>query len=230
MRRLFLLVAFILVMTISVNAQKGTWHVGTTGLSIGNSVAESQFSPITGFAVGTTRATTHYMSYQEGGTVYRYAFITDYDVKSFGLSPEVSYFINDNIVAGLGLMFKHTSTKEKYSENKEKIAFTTLGVSPYLRYIFHTSGNLKMYAQFGGAYAKNEVNEDGGNVQCYWNVGVLPGISYNLSERFVINASYGFLGYESLEDDAMVSNVPESSGFGLNLNTNSLRFGFTIKI
>ena len=90
-------------------------------------------------------------------------------------------------------------------------------INPYARYTFYRTGNLSLFADAGFAYAKLE---QAGYDAKGWEVGIDPGIAYNLSEKFSITAKFGYLGYSDIE---------ESKKFGLSLDNDisfSLYYSF----
>ncbi len=214
-----IMMATLALCVAGVSAQKGTMYLGTTGVSLGLN-GDDNFTPITGFTFGTDESNQYLGLDDDLEPVYG-------DVKtknmSVGLAPEIGYFVSDNLAIGAALMFKYSTTETEDADNK--VATTTFGISPYARYYFLTSGKFKMYGQAGFTYASSNTDVDGSKATNYLNVGVLPGVSYNLSDRVAINATYGFLGYDSYNDKNTDS---KESNFGLTLDMSSLRFGFSV--
>ena len=100
------------------------------------------------------------------------------------------------------------------------------GINPYARYFAISKGNFGFYLQGGVSYVSY-----GDDVHLYQNiddeeyllikntfyVGINPGISYKLGERFRLTAAFGNLGYTHYGEDL--------SRFALNVDMSSLRFG-----
>lgn len=180
--------AVMVLSVMSVSAQKGTWYLGTSGINLIS--GDGAIHKITGFSVYDP----------EGGE----------KLTTFGLAPEVGFFVSDNIALGLGAFYSHAKSGDA--------KMNTFGVNPYARYYFYTNGNFKAYGQFDVLYASQKPK--GGSSIAAFSIGARPGISYNLSNNVAINATYGFLGYEDVEDSV--------SSFGLSLDASALQFGFTI--
>lgn len=196
-----IMVAIVALGALSVNAQKGTWYLGTSGLgTIANDVGV--YGPMTG-VVST--------DYKNTGTDLR-----------FGLAPEAGYFVDDNFAVGLGVFY----TFSKFSpdaDGAEDEKCNTFGVNPYARYYFLNSGNFRLYGQLGFVYSSSDPDIDNADSTDYLEFAVRPGISYNVSDRFAINATFGALGYSQEKEGDY-----KESTFGLNLDMSSLRFGFTV--
>ncbi len=203
----FFTLAIVLLAAVTVSAQKGTFYLGTSGMNpfayaVENSAEATKpftFSPMTGFSSLET----------EEGT----------KLTNWGLAPEIGYFVTDKLAVGLGLFYT-SSCYDLNEEGIDKLTLNTFGVNPYVRYHFIAKGAFKMYGQADFIYASAKQDADGAESTDFFSVGVKPGVSYNLSDCFAINATFGNLGYEDMKDTY--------SRFGLNLDMSSLKFGFTV--
>ncbi len=202
----FLSLALIAFFALSASAQKGSFYLGTSGMNpFGAASTEVDtdvpfvFSPMTGFSIINA----------EG----------DESLTSWGLAPEIGYFVSDNVAVGLGLFYTSSSYDSGMS-GVDAIALNTFGINPYVRYYLINKGAFRMYGQADFVYASAKMDADGAESTDFFSIGVKPGISYNLSDRFAINATFGNLGYEDVKDNY--------SKFGLNLDMSSLKFGFTV--
>ncbi len=124
---------------------------------------------------------------------------------TIGINPEVGYFLQDNLAVGLGIGLSYETEGEVFG----------YGFAPYVRYYFKTINNFSLYGQCQYSYASND--QDGH--RAYWDLGVKPGIAYNLTDRFALTATYGFLGYQ--EQGA-------SNAMGLKLDWSTLNFGLSV--
>lgn len=192
-----ILVAIVALSTLSVSAQKGTWYLGTSGIATATDGNDIVTGPMTGV---TSK------DYKGQGTVL-----------NFGIAPEAGYFVSDNLAVGLGVFYNYSKFNPD-AEGASDIKYNTFGVNPYARYYFLNKGDFRMYGQLGFVYSSSDPDE--GKSTDYFEIMVRPGISYNVSNRFAINATFGELGYSQTKD--------YESFFGLNLDMSSLRFGFTV--
>ncbi len=205
----FIALAIVVLCVMSVSAQKGTWYLGTSGFApfgdISDEFASEGYAgvvmgPMTGFSTLDVKDA--------------------YTATSFGLAPEVGYFITDNLALGLGIYYTNSALKP---EGGSKTSFNTFGVNPYARYYFLAKGDFKMYGQFNIAYGTTKADTDGAKSFDALAINVMPGVSYNLSERFAINATFGDFGYASMKHDDF-----KATGFGLNVDMSTLQFGFSV--
>ena len=207
MKKLFLFVIIVLSV-LNMNAQKGTYYIGTTGFApfgeLGVNLNGISLSPMTGFTSLTVE--------------------NDYTTTNVGIAPEVGYFINDNIAVGIGLFYT-ASTYSPDAVGDDDVKFNTFGFNPYVRYHFINKGNFRVYGQFNIAYASARSDIRGTKAIRAFEVGISPGLSYQLTERIAINAGFGSFGYAVAEDR---NSQIRASVFGLNLDSSSLKFGFTI--
>ena len=209
MKKLFLIIA-IAVSVVGAKAQEGTWYLGLGGVSPFGGIESNlgtgvSLSPMTGFSSLTLK--------------------DDYKVTNFGIAPEVGYFINDQIAVGLGLFFTG-STYSPDVDGATDTKYTTFGFNPYVRYHFLAKGDFKAYGQFNVAYASAKPDTDGAKALNAFEVNVVPGVAYSLTDNVAINATFGSLGYATM--GKLKDNGVEASAFGLNLDSSSLKFGITV--
>lgn len=160
----------------------------------------------------------------------------------FDFMPKVGYFMSDDFAIGLGFGLgtsKTTSPKEiTYSGEEEITKQNTWAIAPFARYYFARTGELSFFGEatfgFGGGkseYSVGGVTEDGPKISMI-GFGIAPAISYNLSERFAIEASFGSLGYSSYtteETEGEEIYKYTVSGIDLSLDLTSLYFGAIFK-
>lgn len=195
----FLTLAVVAVMAVSASAQKGSMYIGTGNITMWNADEDGYISGsnmITGF------------SYTKSG---------DVKTTEFGLAPEFGYFFADNMAVGISVGFNHG--KVDYGvDGVDDGKLTAFSVAPYFRYFLVQKGNFGLYLQGGGQYTS--VDDDSDDKTNYFNIGILPGISYSFSDKFSATASLGWLGYENTKKGDRKLNE-----FGLNLDGSSLKFG-----
>ena len=129
-------------------------------------------------------------------------FRTDSDNTIWGIAPEVGYYISDNVAIGIGVGYADYD-----------VLGTLWGVNPYLRYFAYKVDNFSFYGQADFNYISIKDGPDS------FNVGVIPGIQYTMTENFAVNAAFGFLGYRNGKG--------QNGTFGLDLNAKTLSFGLT---
>lgn len=142
--------------------------------------------------------------------------------KSFNvnLSPEIGYFIIDNLVIGLNLGVGSQTTKT--GNDNDKYTFTSLSVGPFVRYYVPTSKVLPFFelgGSFGSMSTKFEDSKDKTGIIKY---GGGIGLAAPLGERVMVDvlAGYHSVTYKDKEDNE----DNERMIFG----TLGLNIGFTI--
>ena len=127
--------------------------------------------------------------------------------------PEIGYNMTDNFAVGsvLGVSYRKAGDEEK----------TIFKVNPYARYTYFQNGNLRLFMDGGVDLGIGRAH---GSTAVEYGIGLRPGVSYNLTDRFSLVAHVGFLGYQSGNRPAKNNGANEN--WGLNLNSNNLMFGF----
>ena len=123
---------------------------------------------------------------------------------SFALAPEFGYDINSKwSVAGV-LGFDYA-----------KVGGTSANVfviEPYARYKYFNKGSFTLFVDGGLGVAVGD--SDG------VKVGFTPGVAFKISDRFSLLTTIGFLGYKHNYYNG------GGDGFGFDLKSSDLRFGF----
>lgn len=143
---------------------------------------------------------------------------SDDDVASITIAPEIGYNLSQKWSVGMGL---------EYAYNKvDNVKINGFGLTPYLRFNYVNAGRIKLFLDGGGCFEMIDITDaDSFNA---WNVGIKPGISIALTERFSLVAHFGFIGYQSADDEIadIYSTLGHDRGWGVKMNGNNLNFGF----
>ncbi|MDE5875460.1 MAG: porin family protein, partial [Muribaculaceae bacterium] len=146
----------------------------------------------------------------------------DEDFTDFSILPDFGYNFNDSWALGAQVGFHHT-----YSEGWK----TNLGViSPYARWTYFRTGNnivsLFLDGGFGFEFGSSKYDDGpSSDTTVKYSVGISPGVSFNFTDNFSIEAHMGGLTYESGNTAAKVAKVV-TPRFGLNFKTTELNLGF----
>ena len=160
---------------------------------------------------------------------------------SFNLKPEIGYQLSDKWDLGIGIGFNHD-----YKGVGEASDGTTLvknevnsfEVNPYARWSFVKFGPVRMFLDITAgvstykekATVYNPVTEksttETGDAKVGWRVGVQPGVAVGLCKNLDFIAHVGFLGYRDADDNKCSYG---ENGFGFDLSSNNLNFGFVYK-
>lgn len=160
---------------------------------------------------------------------------------TFNLKPEIGYQLSDKWDLGIGIGFNHD-----YKGTSEAPDGTTLlkhkvnsfDVNPYARWSFVKFGPVRMFLDITAGVNTYKVKEtvynpvtkksttETGDAQVGWRIGVEPGIAVGLCKNLDFIAHVGFLGYRDADDDKCSYG---ETGFGFDLSSNNLNFGFVYK-
>lgn len=127
--------------------------------------------------------------------------------------PEIGYNMTENFAIGsvLGVSYKKTGDQK----------LTVLKINPYARYTYFQNERIGLFLDGGVDFGIGRAN---GHTAVEYGIGLRPGVSLNITDRFSLVAHVGFLGYQSGNRPAKRNGTPEN--WGLDLNSNNLMFGF----
>lgn len=151
------------------------------------------------------------------------------DYFGFGISPKVGYLVSDNLVLGIGVGYIYGQGKSDGEKTSETNGIT---VTPYVKKFFPLSQKLAFHTQGEASYKHSkeklvdaEFNE--------LSIGVRPGLTYKLSEKFLLSANVGYLGYRNIESKFNGSNPVQeakNSRFDLSLDSSNIQLGVAINL
>ena len=138
-------------------------------------------------------------------------------------SPKIGFFITNNLAIGMDLGYgqNKTITTSIVGENK-----TILTVGAFGKYYFNPSNQFSLFGNLGFDY--NSTNDLIAKYKTNgFDIGLSPGVSYFLSNNFVLEASIGKIGFVSTKPD--VKEAVSKSTFDFNLNISTITFGLSYK-
>ena len=126
--------------------------------------------------------------------------------------PEIGYNVQDNFALGaiLGVSYRKSGGEEK----------TVFKVNPYARYTYFDSERVSLFIDGGVDFGIGRAH---GSTAVEYGIGLRPGVSLNLSDKFSLVAHVGFLGYQGGNRPAKHNGAAEN--WGLDLNSDNLRVG-----
>lgn len=129
------------------------------------------------------------------------------EIKAFSIAPEVGYYFTDTpFTIGCGIEYSGTIEKgEAYTHS--------LTIAPFLRYDICDIG--ERFTMFVDLYSDIEVLDFS-----FFDIGLAPGISFDLTEHWSADFSYGFLGYQREKNGNAIEH-----GFVLDFKTATAEFG-----
>lgn len=170
---------------------------------------------------------------------------TDNNHTSLAIKPEVGYQLSDkwDLGIGLGYNYDYVGKGEIDGETALKNKINSFEVNPYARWSYAKFGPVRLFLDmtFGintyktkyevldptaGLRGTDKYVSKTSDAQVGWRVGVQPGIAVGLTKNIDFIAHVGFLGYQDADDDYCSYG---EQGFGFNVSSNNLNFGFVYK-
>lgn len=152
------------------------------------------------------------------------------------LLPNIEYMMSDNFSIGGKIGFGYSKVKSNTDDSKESIFM--IHISPYARMYFPLGDKLSFFGEGGIQFARgtekvtvgNTTND--GDTRTNFGIGVIPGLSYGLSEKVALELTTGFLGYEqnSSNDNGDPETTSKSSNYGFNINLSSISFAIKYQL
>lgn len=127
--------------------------------------------------------------------------------------PELGYNLTDNFAIGsvAGVSYRKSGGEER----------TVFRVNPYARCTYYNSERVNLFIDCGVDLGIGRAH---GHTAVEYGIGLRPGMTFDLNDRFSLVAHVGFLGYQGGNRPAKNNGAPEN--WGLDLNSNNLMFGF----
>jgi outer membrane protein len=192
MKKLIILSAMAL-MAFTATAQKGAFYIGASNISFFTPSNNSY--EVNGLATGISN-----ISYG------------DYSITSYGIAPELGYYVSDRVAIGGVIGFGGYSIKDS---DDSGFGFE---FSPYVRYFLYQGETFGFYLQGNVSILYQDLNDA---KLTTWGLGINPGVSYALSTHFSLSASFGVLGYLSQKAKGASDAL---NTFALNLDASTLNF------
>lgn len=154
---------------------------------------------------------------------------TNYKKTDYSFLPQVGYFIDDIIAVGAKIGM--SGNVYNYENNMyDKVSSSYFVFNPFARYyIINQKGGLFAEADMSLKFGKmkttyNNTTDEDNSTNVF--VGLKPGVYYYISDRIVLQAYYGWLGYQSNIDKEDSDNKSINNTIGFDLSSNSFAFGF----
>ncbi|HET8808649.1 MAG TPA: porin family protein [Flavobacteriaceae bacterium] len=146
----------------------------------------------------------------------------DAKTNSFEIAPRLGYFVSENIAVGIALGYQNSKSEDALGNETEDIS--TLALGAFGRYYFMPANQFSLFGQLGVEYLSTEYNIADVKVSGF-GASLAPGISYFVSNNFALEATFGILGYSTVEPDGGEST--DTFQFGVDMN--DINFGIVYK-
>ena len=134
---------------------------------------------------------------------------------SFQILPEIGFNLSEKLAIGTTIGYDYS-----YDDGRK---LNLVVFNPYVRYTFFRNGNVSLFCDGGVdlGFGKAKYEGESSDTAVTYGIGIKPGISYSLSDKFSLVAHVGFLGYRGGND---ASGYPDQGG--ILHKGNDLSFGF----
>jgi hypothetical protein len=171
------------------------------------------------------------------------------NVVTFSISPNLGYFIKDNLAIGVSLNLGNTGETQNY-QNSQNIPpykttynynYTSYGIGLFVRQYYNITGNFRFYLNGGINYSYQTTKLTNTYTDPYANdptiqenhannfsINITPGLVYFITPKIGIQTTFGGLNYSysiSTIPNVSYDNHSYSSNYGLNLNISSFALG-----
>jgi len=154
---------------------------------------------------------------------------------TFTVAPKAGFFVSDNIAVGVAFRYRGETDETEYTAGDLTITIeeesSTLSVGAFARYYATPASDFSFFGELGFNY--NTTNSNDGEVLSEdvkfngFDITLSPGVSYFISEHFVLEASIGALSYETTTQD--IDDADDMNTFNIGLDLTDLTIGLLFK-
>lgn len=137
-------------------------------------------------------------------------------------SPRYGYFISDKIVVGGKLSLGQNKTTDSIVVENNSV----FSAGVFTRYYTSPKSRFSLFGHLGFNFNTQTENISKSNVNGF-DLGLSPGISYFLSDKLAIEATFGQLGFETSKPD--VAGAVSTNTVNFDLNLSNIGFGLIYK-
>ncbi|HEX6334077.1 MAG TPA: outer membrane beta-barrel protein [Flavisolibacter sp.] len=155
-------------------------------------------------------------------------------LNTFIINPQIGFGLGNGLIAGVGVGYSSATYTDKTSSGGTSSEFeqkeTMFSVDAFLRKFAKVSETFGVFGQLGVAYGTGEqettppIGSSSKDDLSMMSVGISPGLYLKPSSRFIIEATFGRLGYTSEKLETAGGTEIKSSQFQFAL-MNNLSFG-----
>ncbi len=161
--------------------------------------------------------------YASGSVGYSSSSQGDLKASTMSVSPGVGYFLTNNLSLGLELGVGSESV-ENASVKTDNLSSMSAGV--HARYYFTPANKFSFFGNLGVDYMS--LNDKIDKVKTTgFGLSVSPAISYFLSDKLAMEASFGSIGYSTMKTD--VTGAKAMNTMNVNFDLSSISYGLIYK-
>jgi hypothetical protein len=160
---------------------------------------------------------------------------------NYDFSPEVGYFLSENLAIGVGLGIGNSKTTTPITDSE--YSTTNWSIRPFARYYAMKVGSFSVFGEgalaLGGSSSQTtsgSTTTDGLSTTTF-GISLQPGFAYDLSDKVSLLAKIGGIYYNTNGTSITngtganaVKTETSNPSFGLGLNLSSISFGAIVKL
>lgn len=153
----------------------------------------------------------------------------DEKITSLYLSPEISYFISNNISVGLGGEYGKSKSEFNYVENSGEQKQTQYGFNAFGRYYFNPEKRFAFFGELNLGYSKFEDENGSDYANRTYQAAVKGGFNYFITENFLFTSNVGILSYSVTEMNYNITEDDTRKNFNFELNISQVTLGLAYR-
>ncbi|HOT15902.1 MAG TPA: outer membrane beta-barrel protein [Bacteroidales bacterium] len=159
-----------------------------------------------------------------------------YKRTSFGITPKVGYYLNDQFAIGGAIGYTTSSYTYFYGAgdaDDTKSTSNNMSISPFIRYHAVEAGNFSLFVEpmlsigFGSSKSERGSTTTSDADHSSFGIQISPAMSYKINDKINIEAYFGGLSYSS-STEKEGDNKRTATSFGLEFSSR-LALGFIYK-
>lgn len=146
---------------------------------------------------------------------------------SFGISPKAGYAVSDKWMVGVFVGTEFSNSKNKTVEPNTESKSTTIAPGVFVRNYHMLGEKVALYGEANVAYGFGTTKANDTKTQSFNGIdaNIVPGISYFVSKRLVLEGEFGGLNFNNSKNTDEISKV-ETTNTSFNFDfTKTFRVG-----
>lgn len=139
-------------------------------------------------------------------------------ITGYSFLPEVGYAFSDKWGVGVSLGYSH----DESTTNDVKTKSNTFILNPFARYTFLRWDIASIFVDGGVAYNYRKLKPADNEIHVL-ELGLRPGLTFNVSDRILLTGKFGFFGYQYSKYLGYKQNT-----FAFNCNLENIQLGVSI--
>ncbi|MCC8154750.1 MAG: porin family protein, partial [Tannerellaceae bacterium] len=143
----------------------------------------------------------------------------DNSTKNFEIAPEIGVNLSDSWGLGLAIGYAHVDGYVSMFDEVGAFHGNAFSIAPFARYTYFKRDLASLFVDGGIKYTTMHALGDDNNLNSF-EIGIRPGLAFNVAPNIQLLTKIGFLGYEHAKYDEV-----KADGFGLNFDLSQIQLG-----